>query len=136
MPGNAKLGCFYPQITHLQEIHKEAPNATFVLNRRDYSAWVHSVQKWSVSGLSPMHQRMAQCQPFGPKTSNREDLIEWHKEQVQRIRKFVRDHPSHALIEVDVEHPASANRMATAFGTSSKNWGHSNRGTQTGRTKK
>jgi hypothetical protein len=37
---------WYPQIKVLDELHKESPNSTFVLNFRPIKDWLHSVSKW------------------------------------------------------------------------------------------
>jgi hypothetical protein len=37
---------WYPQIKLLDELHKESPNSTFVLNFRPIKDWLHSVSKW------------------------------------------------------------------------------------------
>mmetsp|Transcript_25676 Transcript_25676/g.54240 ORF Transcript_25676/g.54240 Transcript_25676/m.54240 type:complete len:234 (-) Transcript_25676:621-1322(-) len=38
--------CFFPQLSLLEEIHEEAPNATFVINFRPVADWVKSIQNW------------------------------------------------------------------------------------------
>eukprot|EP00957_Ditylum_brightwellii_P152063 11578227-Ditylum_brightwellii.AAC.1 len=73
-----------------------------------------------------MDNRLAQCKPFGPKSASQEDLIAWHQDQIQRVRQFVLDHPSHALIEVDIEDVAAGQRMSQAFGIPEAFWGQSN----------
>ncbi len=131
-PETLPLGCFYPQVTHLQRLHDESPNATFLLNRRNYSSWFDSVDGWrtevKLGTRLSMSDRLARCKPFGPKSSGREDLIGWHEEQVQRVRRFVIDHPSHALVEVDIEDEGAGGRMARVFRIDGGHWGHENRG--------
>lgn len=119
--------CFYPQITQLQRLHEEAPRATFILNRRNFTSWANSVGRWT-DGMGGLAQRLASepCQPFGPKSADQQDLIDWHVQQVQRVRQFVRDHPTHALIEVDIEDPDSGLRMEKAFHINASYWGHAN----------
>jgi Sulfotransferase domain len=49
--------CHLPQITMLNELHDEHPDATFILNFRNISHWTRSVARWR--GLP---KRLAACQ--------------------------------------------------------------------------
>ena len=53
-------------------------------------------------------------------------MKEWYCNHIQRIRNFARQHPSHALVEVNVQDPATAARLATLFGTDEKHWQQQN----------
>ena len=39
-------GCLFPQLTLLEEIHEEAPDATFVLSFRPVEDWIESAAGW------------------------------------------------------------------------------------------
>ena len=120
-------GCHYPQILNLPELHKEAPNATFILNRRNFTDWASSVYRWDVKGRDQLGDRWVACKPFGPPSTSAEDLIQWHKEQIQRVRQFVLDHPTHALVEVDIQDAGAGDLMSKAFGVDVKYWGQANK---------
>lgn len=120
-------GCHYPQITFLLELHQEAPNATFILNRRNFTDWASSVYRWDVKGRDQLGERWVACKPFGPSSTSREELIQWHKDQIQRVRQFVLDHPTHALVEVDIQDAAAGGLMSKAFGVDIKYWGQANK---------
>ena len=116
--------CHFPQITNLDQLHEEAPNATFVLTKRNMTHWVTSVQNWGGGGRT-MAQRLAKCKA-GPKSSSSTDLVEWHEAHMERIRAFVTEHPTHTLVEIDIEDPKTGSKMAHLFGSNPKNWGHEN----------
>lgn len=116
--------CHFPQITNLEQLHEEAPNATFILNLRNLSRWATSVENWGGGGRS-LAERLARCKS-GPKSPRREDLIDWHQAHIERIRSFVKEHPSHALAEIDIEDPSTGEIMAQLFGSNKKFWGHEN----------
>jgi hypothetical protein len=121
--------CFYPQISLLDEIHKEAPNATFILNFRPVQDWIRSVGAWFA-----LQQRMTLCHiPGLPRGVGREaeDLMRWWCSHVRHVRKFVEMYPSHALIELDLYQNDTVNGqiMSQLFQNShnsSSCWGHAN----------
>jgi hypothetical protein len=121
--------CHFPQITDLEILHEEAPNATFILSTRNMTHWATSVRNW-VGGVRSMAGRLAKCEE-GPKTRFPDDLIVWHHAHLERIREFVRTHPSHTLVEIDIEDPRTGEIMAQRFGSDARFWGHVNDGTKT-----
>jgi len=127
--------CHFPQIHNLGILHQEAPNATFLLSHRNMTRWVRSVKNW-VGAFRSMAVRLAKCDG-GPKSKKSQDLIQWHLEHVQRIRDFVKAHPSHALVEIDIEDPNAGEIMAQHFGSASpaSNWWHENNGANTSASK-
>ena len=122
--------CVFPQISYLEELHREAPNATLILNRRNLEKWASSVVRWQ--GGKPeqkrksLSERLVSCPGVGPIEQTEEAMIEWHLNHIKRIREFVKEHPSHALLEIDIDDPKTADRMAQAFKVPSKYWGHAN----------
>lgn len=50
--------CHFPQIVNLEELHNEAPNATFVLTHRNMTRWAKSVKNW-VGATRSMAARLA-----------------------------------------------------------------------------
>ena len=121
--------CHFPQITHLDHIHREYPHATFVLNRRHYERWYSSVQRWmpdSQRAQGTLAERLARC-ANGPLSASRVDVIQWHQEQVERVRYFVWQHPTHALLEVDIEDVTAGHLLAKAFGANASFWEQSNK---------
>jgi len=50
-----------------------------------------------------------------------------YQEHSEFVRDFVRRHPSHALVEIDITDEASGKIMADAFGLDEKCWGHHNK---------
>jgi len=117
---------FLPQVENLYLIHKDYPNATLVLTKRDPDAWVKSVRHWhhlhrffintEISGL-----------PAGA-GKNYEELRSFFVEHTKRLRRFVHDHPSHTLVEVDIDKEDAGEVLQDAFGIDKKCWGKSNVG--------
>jgi hypothetical protein len=113
--------CHFPQIVNLPELHSESPHSTLLLNRRNMTLWMNSVKGWS----RHMDERLAGCD-HGPRSANTSDMIQWHVEHIYRIRQFVKDHPSHALVEFDIADETTGGLLATLFQTSATHWGTSN----------
>ena len=121
--------CHFPQITHLDHIHREYPNATFILNRRHFGRWYSSVQRWMPDSQRPqgnLAERLARCAD-GPLSPKRDDVIQWHKEQIERVRYFVWQHPTHALLEVDIEDGRAGDFLAKAFRGNTSFWEQTNK---------
>ena len=93
------LQCVFPQISYLEEIHKEAPNATFILNSRPVLDWASSAIRWrGLQNAPSLNNRLSSCHLLGLNGNTTDDLSTWLCGHVQHIHKFVADHPSHALI--------------------------------------
>jgi hypothetical protein len=116
--------CHFPQITDLEYLHQEAPHATLILSTRNLTRWASSVRHW-VGGVRSMARRLAKCEG-GPKSQFKDDLIAWYQAHIEHIRKFVQEHPSHTLIELDIEDPRAGETMAQLFGSDARFWGHEN----------
>ena len=121
--------CSFPQITHLEEIHAAYPNATFILNLRPVDNWIKSISKWSGDKRRTkggyLRQALTQCDlpgfPSGVGKTD-EELVTFYQDHSRRIRDFVKDHPSHALVEVDIEAEDAGKRMQQRFGVSHHCW--------------
>ena len=100
--------CFFPQLSLLEELHKENQNLTFVKNFWPINDWVKSIQSW----INLMGQFQACHLPNLPRgypkdLDNKTDVFintmaQFFCSHVQHIRNFVEGHPSHALIELDL----------------------------------
>jgi Sulfotransferase domain len=129
--------CYFPQSIYLQELHDESPKATFILNRRNLSHWVQSVENYKDlayslmkcnghGGPTPAFLTVAPMEGPQVKMFQRVSWMLWSHRQTQRVKDFVLKHPSHALVEIDIEDPATANYMAALFQTKAAFWGHAN----------
>jgi len=124
--------CFYPQIQLLDEIHREYPDATFLLNFRPVQDWVASAQNWK--GLAT--ERWGGCripglqctgESQGELTCLPENLHRWWCGHVQHVRQFVKWYPSHKLVELDLYNgDESSALMSKLFAANSSCWGHAN----------
>ena len=130
--------CFFPQLSLLEEFHQEVPQATFVMNFRPIKDWVKSMKKWS---KPPLMERFRQCHfpnlPRGvPRDLDNETEVMKAMEHfmcshVLHVRQFVEDHPSHALVELDLYDTDTATAvMSSLFPAKTTNetcWGHANK---------
>ena len=108
-----KDDCFFPQLSLLEEFHAENPHATFVMTFRPMQDWVKSIVSWF-----SMLERLQQCHlpnlPRGiPSLSEHKSetetqnyleatMTQFFCSHVLHVRNFVRDHPTHNLIELDL----------------------------------
>ena len=118
--------CAYPQISLLDEIHAEFPNATFVMNFRPVDDWIYSAKHFN-----GMASRWNGCKlPGLIKVGNRlthQEIRNWLCGHVKHVREFVKTYPSHKLIELDLyDTEQSSQVMASLFQTDRTCWGHSN----------
>ena len=127
--GDVRPLCSYPQITHLEEIHAAYPNATFILNLRPVDNWIKSISKWSGDKRRTkggyVRQVLTQCNlPGFPSGMGKpdEEMEVFYNDHSRRIRDFVKDHPSHALVEVDIEAEDAGQTLQESFGVSHHCW--------------
>uniref|UniRef100_A0A7S4AVE0 Sulfotransferase domain-containing protein n=1 Tax=Pseudo-nitzschia australis TaxID=44445 RepID=A0A7S4AVE0_9STRA len=174
-----KLRIFFPQHHHLEDIHKQYPNATLILNQRSVESWIDSVLDWDIGLqyelLNEFHDQNSTRILFGTETetdgnhnpqnnnkanNNIDDLKDdqedlknkirkahvthrkispftaqnirkylkmIHNYHLQYVRDWVAEHPSHALVEVDIAHEDAGKTLAEAFGLKEDCWGHYNK---------
>jgi hypothetical protein len=119
--------CYWPQLSALPQIHKESPNATFVLLfRKNVDQWVRSVRTFRKGQMQALFER---CHlPYLPKGrgADPEDMKRFFCSVVKHVRKFVASHPTHRLVELDVEDPATETALAHTFGMDQTCWGKRN----------
>jgi len=121
----SSLPCYYPQVELLEELHEHHPYSTLVLNKRNVTTWVASIKRWFI-----MHDRLIQCNitGFGLGMGRTDkELTQFYMDQVQRVRKFVAKHPTHRLVEVQIDSADAGQVMEDAFGIDKNCWGHTNK---------
>ena len=116
--------CYWPQIDLLDEIHEEAPNATFILVFRDIESWTTSVRRWKEINVPFLIDALSQYCEIG---STDAELEMFFCNQVINIRHFVKTHPSHKLVELKLEDTeTTSNILFKRFGIDQGCWGHKN----------
>mmetsp|Transcript_36229 Transcript_36229/g.66553 ORF Transcript_36229/g.66553 Transcript_36229/m.66553 type:complete len:279 (+) Transcript_36229:180-1016(+) len=114
--------CHMPQVQYLQDIHDEAPMATFIMNTRNVTRWIKSMRGWS-----SLDKRFVKCsKATGLNASDDLSLERYIVDHVRMVRDFVNRNPTHALVEVDIEDPNAGCIMSSLFKTDSKFWTHHN----------
>lgn len=129
--------CFWPQVDMLDTFHKFRPNATFTFSHRPFDKWYKSMSNWH-----QYHMRLAMCQlgeypngildrSFNPRQYQnlprvRVALKKFYCEQVERVRRFVLQHPSHKLVEIMVGDPDIGDYLSDLFDVDQSCWGAHN----------
>ena len=140
--------CYFPQLSLLEELHAERPHSTFLLQFRPILDWIRSLRGWD--DLLP---RLAHCAlpnlPYGrPQLSQRDEetttrsadaipttiddvetsMVEFFCSHVIHLRNFVQQHPTHALIELDLyDTPTSDYVLNTIFASQQPHKGTHNK---------
>jgi hypothetical protein len=106
----------------------------FILNLRPVDEWVvASVLRWWGDDLTMQILNEYHVQSNGnielPKDSNEltHNLALLFEEHNEMIRHFVRERPSHTLVEVDVSDNRAGEVLADAFGLDEKCWQQTNK---------
>lgn len=121
-------GAYFPQVENLLEIHEAYPEATFMLTFRSMESWYRSISNyyvWKRPLVDIMREKDITGLPAG-RGSNVDEFSQFFCSHVKRVRQFVKDHPSHTLVEVDIEDEKSGRYMQDVFGIGEDCWGHSN----------
>eukprot|EP00521_Asterionellopsis_glacialis_P012530 CAMPEP_0195295912 /NCGR_PEP_ID=MMETSP0707-20130614/18322_1 /TAXON_ID=33640 /ORGANISM="Asterionellopsis glacialis, Strain CCMP134" /LENGTH=250 /DNA_ID=CAMNT_0040357251 /DNA_START=78 /DNA_END=830 /DNA_ORIENTATION=- len=119
------MGVIIPQHRFLREIHDHFPNATWILNQRDPQSWVSSMTRWSDVRARFIDHHGGPDFPRGVGVKD-EEMVDFFNLQAQKVRDFVKDHPSHTLVEVQIDKPEAGQLMEDAFGISKTCWGKKN----------
>jgi hypothetical protein len=117
-------GLFLPQRFQLDHLHEYAPNSTFILNLRPSADWVRSVSNWFGLGGRFLTRFHIDHNKVERRLQVLEDIYNNHS---NFIREFVRQHPSHTLIEVNITSVDAGRVMADAFGLDESCWAQHNK---------
>lgn len=133
-----KMRHFLPQHFYLDELHHHAPNATYILPLRKASDWADSVYNWFrmryyVYSEYKSFNRSSIGFDYNP--DDKLGTLQWleriFQEHTQMVRNFVRQHPSHLLVEVNMtsssDEGAAGRQMSQIFGLPEECWGHHNK---------
>ena len=103
---------FLPQRFQLNELHDYAPNSTFILNLRPAKDWVKSVTNWYGLGGRFLNRFNIDYRKIDDRHQVLEEIYNNH---TQFIRDFVRSHPSHGLLEINITSPTAGKILASVF---------------------
>ncbi len=120
---------FLPQHFHLQRLHEENPEATFILPLREPEAWANSVFHWFEMRGRVVNEYIAFNHSV--QRPGKQNAMEWlkriYQEHTNYIRDFVQEHPSHVLVELNIADPDAGKRLAEVFHLDESCWGHHNK---------
>lgn len=120
-----KGGMTLPQWDYLDQIYQHFPNATWILNWREPTKWLDSVNRWK-----DLRQRFVD-NPFIPelprgKGDDDQDMLNFYRRQAERVRDFAQNHTSLSLVELPIDSPNAGQNMEDAFGISKQCWKNRN----------
>ena len=110
-----------PQNLALNKYHKHYPDATFVLATRNSADWVDTTKSSdfrAALGACNLTECPAEC------VDDDKQLAEFYEQHTTMVRRWVQEHPSHQLIEINIDAPgAAAKDLAAATGFNASCWG-------------
>mmetsp|Transcript_26305 Transcript_26305/g.30306 ORF Transcript_26305/g.30306 Transcript_26305/m.30306 type:complete len:388 (-) Transcript_26305:335-1498(-) len=120
--GQVEAGMYLPQWTNLHEIHQQFPRATFILNMRNPKQWIKSIDKWQDLRQRFIDLDLGHAFPKGAGKTDAE-LEAFYLLQAQKVRDFVKEFPSHELVEIDIGSEDTGQIMQDSFGITKDCWG-------------
>ena len=121
--------CHFPQITGVDNLMTNYPDATFVMTTRSPEKWAHSVYYWRA-----MARRIAYCElpdpfnidPSSVREENYSDtLSQFYTDHVAFIKAKAAEHGIKLLV-VNIEDPKSVSAFLKKMGAKEECWGHQN----------
>lgn len=126
---NSMFRHFLPQHFNLDRLHLEYPTATYLMPLRDREEWAMSALRWYQMRGRFVNEYVAfnsSIERPGKKHA-KEFLMRIYDEHTQLVRRFVHNHPEHALVEFNISDPNAGKVLADAFGLREDCWGHHNK---------
>jgi hypothetical protein len=129
-PGNR---IFLPQHFQIDQVHDAYPGATWILNWRDIDSWIESVMKWGDDLHNQFFneyymQGALSDIPSDDNITLVNDLLrKIYQDHHDMVREFVRLHPSHTLIEVNITDENAGHVLGQAFGLDPRAWSNVNK---------
>jgi hypothetical protein len=129
-PGNR---IFLPQHFRIHQIHEAYPNATWVLNHRPIDSWMKSVLSWGDDLHNQffneyyMQGAISEIPSDNNMTSVRALLQRIYQEHYDMVIDFVRKHPSHALVQVNITDENAGKVLGQEFGLDPLAWSNVNK---------
>ncbi|KAG7364165.1 hypothetical protein IV203_037367 [Nitzschia inconspicua] len=123
---------FLPQHFHIDRVHNAYPNATWILNLRDVDSWTTSVMEWGDDLQNKffneyyMQGVVPHIPPHNDTDAVNDLLRRIYEEHHDMVRDFVRRHPSHTLVEVNIMDENAGNVLGDAFGLDPQAWDNIN----------
>ncbi|KAL7569921.1 hypothetical protein ACA910_008582 [Epithemia clementina (nom. ined.)] len=118
-------GHFLPQVFELDWIHREYPNATFILPLRDSYAWSASVSRW-FNMRHRIRSEFIHMNRSSDIEGVRDPLVAIYNKHTERIVRFVERHPSHKLVMFHISDQDAGRVLARESGLPESCWGHHN----------
>ena len=121
--------CHFPQITGVDNLMTNYPDATFVITTRSPERWAHSVYYWR-----KLVRRMSHCElpdPFNidmesvSEENYRETLAAFYENHIEFVKKKAREHNVKLLI-LNIEDQKSIDAAIEKFGGHRECWSHAN----------
>eukprot|EP00588_Corethron_pennatum_P013481 CAMPEP_0194277106 /NCGR_PEP_ID=MMETSP0169-20130528/9514_1 /TAXON_ID=218684 /ORGANISM="Corethron pennatum, Strain L29A3" /LENGTH=343 /DNA_ID=CAMNT_0039020981 /DNA_START=110 /DNA_END=1141 /DNA_ORIENTATION=- len=123
----------YPQLDAgtMQAVHDHHPDATFLYGVRPFDAWIKSVDGWAPPPNVFALRDLMRCHDLeGLPTGvggTLEEMRNFYEGHLESVREFVRAHPTHRLVEVQIDSDFAGEVLEEAFGILRKCWGQYNK---------
>ena len=131
---------FLPQQFELERLYKQFPRATWILNQRGVGSWVDSVLRWGgegedTNGSSLKSQLVNEYHvQYGTdlEPKNEHAFLEWlYRNHTDTVKRFVQDHSTISLVELDIEDSNAGRALGEALGLEAFCWNKYNRNDKT-----
>lgn len=128
----------FPQVEYLQQLVNEfadnqgfPQNGTFLLLHRNMSKWYRSLTNWPPGNEPGSHMSdglmLADITGFpAGRGRNEKEFSDWFCSHVKRVREVVDGHPSHSLVEINIDDPGAGDLITDIFDINPTCWGHRN----------
>ena len=124
--------CVLPQVRSLDAIHEAYPEATLVLPLLPAAQWVQSISVGNTanSGKGNLRHNLRACNladidhPCPAEcVDDDEKLAAFYDAHSESIREWVKNHPTHKLVELNVEGLGAGAKLADVTGINASCWG-------------
>ncbi|KAL9187555.1 hypothetical protein ACHAXT_001658 [Thalassiosira profunda] len=120
--------CTFPQISYLNEMYEEAPNAIFVLPFRNVSKWIRSLG--SFNSMRRRFTKFCEWPQYNfTKDAGKEDrdFERLYCQHVKHIRRFVVERPTLTLVEYAIDQKDAGRYLSSVIPhLNGSNYGHAN----------
>ena len=128
----------FPQVEYLEQIVNDfadnpgfPQNGTFLLMFRNMSKWYSSLTNWPPENEPGSHMSdglmLADIAGFpSGRGRDEKEFSDWFCSHVKKVREVVDGHPSHSLVEINIDDPGAGDLITDIFDVNSTCWGHRN----------
>ena len=95
--------CYFLQIQVLKSIHEHNPNSAFILKIQNITEWISSIRSWHNMDVSLSKCNIPSFTSSSKSRHIKEELTRFYNDHIRNLQSFIRQHPSHRLVEIQIE---------------------------------